>query len=299
MKSRRDDIVGIGQGAGAGVAFGTLAVFAKLGQRDGADSIPLLAARFAIATVVLAVYQRVRPSQDRIPRSAAVRLFLLGGLGYAGEATLFFVALEHTSAAAVSLVFYTYPIWVSVLGIATGLERFNVRLGTALVLGFAGVVLIFSFPESGLKGPLLAAGAALAVAVYILLAQVLSRGIEPVAAGSWTVAGAACFLAVPAVGLSQDLPAAALPEAGALGVATTLAFVGFYAALGRIGAARASVAMMVEPVTTVLLAALLLDEDLSLRVAVATALIVAALPVLASTQRPQLDSARTPKTGEE
>ncbi|MGH2730601.1 MAG: DMT family transporter, partial [Actinomycetota bacterium] len=100
--ARPREIAGIVQGAGAGIAFGTLAVFAKLGQRDGADSIPLLAVRFAIATVVLVAYRAVRKSDDRIPRNAAVRLFLLGGLGYAGEATLFFVALEHSSAAAVS-----------------------------------------------------------------------------------------------------------------------------------------------------------------------------------------------------
>jgi drug/metabolite transporter (DMT)-like permease len=278
---RSDVVVGIAQAAAAGVAFGTLAIFAKLGQRDGADSIPLLAARFAIAAALLIAYGYTRSSRPSVPRGARIRLFLLGGLGYAFEASLFFVALEHASAATVSLVFYTYPIWVSLLGVMTGLESWRPRVLVALALGFGGVALIFSFPEGGLKGPFLAGGAALAVAVYFLLAQVLARGVDAYTAATWTVVGAACFLAVPAIALGQDLPAEALPEALALGIATCAAFVGLYAGLARIGAARSSVAMMVEPVTTVLLAALFLSEELSLRIALATVLVVAALPILA------------------
>jgi drug/metabolite transporter (DMT)-like permease len=46
-----------------------------------------------------------------------------------------------------------------------------------------------------------------------------------------------------------------------------------------------SIAMMVEPVATVVLAAIVLDESITLRVALGAALVVAALLLLATRRR--------------
>jgi drug/metabolite transporter (DMT)-like permease len=77
----------------------------------------------------------------------------------------------------------------------------------------------------------------------------------------------------------------ALPSAAALGVATAIAFICFYEAIRRIGSSRTSVASMLEPVATVVLAFIVLGEAITGRVGVGAALIVAALPVLALTRR--------------
>jgi drug/metabolite transporter (DMT)-like permease len=61
-----------------------------------------------------------------------------------------------------------------------------------------------------------------------------------------------------------------------------LAFVALYAAIRRIGSSRSSIAMMLEPVTTVVLAAIFLNEALTVRIGLGAALVVAALPLLAS-----------------
>ncbi|MCA1707605.1 MAG: DMT family transporter, partial [Actinobacteria bacterium] len=68
-----------------------------------------------------------------------------------------------------------------------------------------------------------------------------------------------------------------------LGVATVVAFVGLYAAIGKIGSSRASIAQMLEPIVTVLLGALVLSERLSWRIGLGAALIVSSLPMLAAT----------------
>jgi DME family drug/metabolite transporter len=78
------------------------------------------------------------------------------------------------------------------------------------------------------------------------------------------------------------LPGAALPYAGALGIVTALAFVALYASINRIGSSRSSIAMMLEPVTSVILAAIFLGESLTLRIVLGAALVVTALPLLAS-----------------
>jgi drug/metabolite transporter (DMT)-like permease len=73
-----------------------------------------------------------------------------------------------------------------------------------------------------------------------------------------------------------------MPYAVALGLITALAFVALYGSIKMIGSSRSSIAMMLEPVTTVLLAAIFLEESLTLRIALGAALVVAALPLLAS-----------------
>ena len=289
LERRQDDFVtGIALAAISAVAFGTLAIFAKLAYRNGATAIPLLAVRFSVAACLLMVFNRVSGRAIAIDRAHALRLLALGGVGYAFEAALFFAALNHASAAVVGLIFYSYPLWTSIGAIATKLEPFHPRLLIALSVGTAGVLLIFSLPTEGLIGPGLALAAALAVTVYYLFAQVLGRAVPALAAATYTTGGAAITLTVASLVIRQSLPWAAWPYALCLGLVTAVAFVCFYGALARIGSAKTSITHMLEPVTTVILAALILGDATSGRVAIGAALIVAALPILALQRRPEV-----------
>ena len=279
------DVLGIVLAAFAAISFGTLAIFGKLAYDEGATPVPLLAVRFAFATALLVGFHAVSRRPVFVGRGRVVRLLLLGGLGYAFEAGLFFAALENAPAQVVGLIFYSYPVWTNLLGFATGLERFSGRLVGALALGTAGVVSIFSITDIGVKGPLLALAAALAVAVYFILAQVLMRGVNPWAAATWTTGGAAMSLLTLTAASGTWLPAGAIVWALALGVSSAISFVLMYAAIGLIGSARTAIANMLEPVTTVILAAIVLGEVLTRRVALGAVLIVTALPVLVTTGR--------------
>jgi drug/metabolite transporter (DMT)-like permease len=209
-------------------------------------------------------------------------LILFGGLGYAFESTLFFAALQRASAAVVGLVFYSYPLWTTLLALAVGLERYRHRIAMALVMGTAGVSVIFSLRTTAMSGPLLALGAAVAVALYLIAIQKGSTGVDPYNVALWTATGAAISLSVIALVTRGSLPGASLPFASALGPITAIAFVALYGSIQRIGSSRSSIAMMLEPVTTVLLAALFLSEALTWRIALGACLVVAALPLLAS-----------------
>lgn len=271
---------GVVMAVGAAAFFGTLAIFAKLAYRDGADPIILLGVRFSIAAALMLGLHAVTGRSLLVERRKLVALLLLGGAGYAVESSLFFLALDRAPAAIAELIFFSYPLWVNLMGLATGLERFRPRVLVALMLASAGVVLIFSVHGGSVAGRVLALVAAVAVAVYFLCAQVIMRGVPASVGATWTATGAAVSLTVTGVVLRQSLPAAALPHAAALGLATALAFFGLYGAIKRLGSARTSIVTMLEPVTTVFLAALVLGEDLTPRVLAGAALVLAALPVL-------------------
>jgi drug/metabolite transporter (DMT)-like permease len=289
LERQRDHFAtGIALAATSAVAFGTLAIFAKLAYRHDAAAVPLLAARFSIAALLLLGFNIFSGRSLKLEKGQAIRLMLLGGVGYAFESALYFAALGHASAAVVGLIFYSYPLWTSLGAIATKLEVFNIRLLVALVVGAAGILLIFSLPDEGLLGPLLALAAAFAVTVYYLFAQVLVRGVDASAAATFTAAGAAISLTGVSAVTRQALPWPAWPYAFGLGVVTAVAFVCLYGAVARIGSAKTSVAHMLEPVTTVILAALILGDAISGRVAIGAALIVAALPILALQRRTEM-----------
>lgn len=282
---RREESVGIVLAVVAAISFGTLGIFGKLGYEAGARPFSLLAVRFAIATALLIAFHSATRRPILVSRAAIVRLLLLGGLGYGLEASLFFLALDNAPAGVVGLIFYSYPMWTYVLGFVTRLEPFRGRVLIALVLGTAGVTSIFTIDVGGLLGPLLALGAALAVAVYMLLAQIVLRDVTPSASALWTGAGAAVSVGLAALVTRQGLPVAAIGPATALGAATAFSFLLLYAAIARIGSARSAIANMVEPITTVALAAIFLGETITLRIALGAALVISALPVLVSSRK--------------
>ena len=279
------ELAGIALALLSAVAFGTLAIFGKLAYRAGAEPLPLLATRFAFAAVLLAAYVVVTRRRFFLPQRQLFQLGALGALGYAGETVFFFSALQRATAAVVSLVFYSYPMWTVLFGFATRLEPFRKQLVIALALGTGGVLLIFSLPRGGLLGPLLALAAAFTVAIFFLATQLVIVNVDPITSAMWTAVSAALALGIAALTARDSLPIEALPHAFALGVATAVAFATVYEAIVRIGSSRASVATMLEPVTTIALAAIFLGERLTLRILIGAALIIAALPLLTLTRK--------------
>jgi drug/metabolite transporter (DMT)-like permease len=279
------DVAGVALAAGAALCFGTLAIAAKFAYEVGARPLPLLAARFVVAAGLLWIYHRSTGRRVSIEKKGAAKPLLLGSAGYAFGAGLFFFALEHAPAGTVALIFFSYPMWTTLIAFTLGTERPNLRLVSALALGTAGVASIFAVSIHDPLGPLLALAAAVAVAAYFTFAQIVLRDVNASAGAFWTMLGALGALGVASLVTAQGLPATALPHAGALGLATALAFVALFGSVRRIGAPRASVATMLEPVTTIGLAAVLLGEEITSRMILGAVLIIAALPMLAGAGR--------------
>ena len=266
------------------MAFGTVAILAKYGYREGADALPLLGFRFSFASIFLLVTAAALRRPLFPDRSVTWKLLALGGIGFAIESSLFFIALDRAPAGIVSLVFFSFPMLTALLSWAFRLEPVTRRTLVALALGTAGVATIFTIRGTALEGPLFALAAALAVAIYFVSTQVILRGQDPLVGAMWTAIGAAIVLLTISFATGQEFPAGATPWALALGVVTAIAFVAMYTAISLIGAAKVAVAQMLEPVVTVVLGVIILDESFTLRIALGAALIVSALPILAGSR---------------
>jgi len=164
-------------------------------------------------------------------------------------------------------------------------EKIGVRRAGALLVGFAGVVVLATAKVSGLSiGMAVLAGAAASL-LYGLGVNLVKRhmtGLPSAAAAAATLGCASLWMLPMAV---THWPQAAIPgkawgAAIALGVACTgLAFLMFYRLIGRIGPSRASTVTYLIPLFGAAFAWLFLGEPVTLQMLIAGGLILGSVAV--------------------
>jgi drug/metabolite transporter (DMT)-like permease len=164
-------------------------------------------------------------------------------------------------------------------------ERIGARRALALVVGFAGVIVLAGGRTAGTGiAQAVAAGAAAAFlyGVGINLVRRHLTGLPPAAVASATLGTSALLTAPFAIATwpAHPLAAASLWSAGLLGVVCTgLAFVMYYRLIARIGASRASTVTYLIPVFGVLWAWMLLGEAPTWRMALSALLILGSVAI--------------------
>lgn len=270
------------------VAFGSMAIFAKLAYRHGAGTATLLTLRFAIAgTLLWVIVAARRGARPRLERRTVVGAAGLGLFGYSLQAGGYFAALRHLSASMTALLLYTYPALVFLGAVALGRERASAAKLLALALAAAGVALVLAGGAHGslnTTGVLLAGGAALAYTTYILVADTIVGGSDPFALAAMVATGA--FVSVGtftiATGeLDLHMDATAWVALVSLSVVcTVVAITAFFLGLERVGPSTASIVSTVEPACTVALAAICFSERLGAVQLLGGALVLSAVVVL-------------------
>lgn len=251
------------------VAFGTLAIFAKLAYAQGLSTEQLLAFRFVFAAAGMwALALVVRQSPLRLNRRQAVNLVLLGGLLYTAQALVYFIALQTLPASLCILIVYVYPSLVVLAGWLFLHRKVSAWHGIALVASFAGLILLVGGAQFKLAtGLIFALAAPVMYTTFILASERVMKDAPPVAASAAMMSATAivlCLVAAVEHRLALPPTGAAWAIVAAIALVPTMAAISlFLAALPRIGAARASLLSLVEPVVTVTLAIVLLSDRLT------------------------------------
>ncbi len=266
------------------LCFGAMAILGRFAAASGVDTSTLLLLRFTIAGAVLWGLLAVR--RERLPAGRDLAILVgMGAVGYAGQAFSYFSALEHASAGLVALLLYLHPVIVAVLArIVLGQALRPAQLA-AIALAVAGSALTVGDTADGSAlGVLFGLAAATIYAVYILTGSRLSSATTPIASTTVVVTAAAGVFAARAAVAGVRLPATAGGWAAVLAIAlvcTVAAVALFLAGLERLGPVRATIYSTVEPAFTILLAWLVLGEQLTLLRACGGALILGGVLLLA------------------
>lgn len=249
----------------AALLFGAVVVIGKTGAVQEIPVTSMLTIRFGVAGITLAVVILAMRRSLRPAAGEWVWLLVLGGISYAAESTFFFLALGRGTAATVTLLFYTYPVIVTVLSALFGLGVPGVLLIGSLVAAVAGAGLVVG-SSGGLDittaGIAFALASALTFSVYLITADQVLRRTSPLASSMWVSLSASTALAAYSLGTGEaEVPGTKASLAVAvMGVLTAGAFALLFLGLRRIGAVRTSIIASFEPVAAAVLAFLLLDE---------------------------------------
>jgi drug/metabolite transporter (DMT)-like permease len=264
--------------------FGVMPVLTKVAYDDGTSVSGLLSVRFSTAAVVLLVIALWR--REPLPRKGlALRMFLLGAVGYVVESACYFAALTRISAGLTALLLYAYPALVVLLTAVLNRSRPGTRPAVCVVVASVGTALTIG-PVAGGQwtGVLLGLGAAVSYATYIVTSARVVSGVGPFATSAVVMGGAGLVYDGYALSTGAAGPSTGEAWAAVLAVAlfgTVVAVAAFFWALELLGPADTAVISTFEPVVSVVTAALVLGESLTVLQLAGGALVLVAVAVLA------------------
>ncbi|HEY7478334.1 MAG TPA: DMT family transporter [Actinomycetota bacterium] len=283
------DLRGPGLAVASGVLFGVVVIAGK--PALGGDlPFTLLTWRFAGTCLALTVFALATRRPLRLARGEGVPILAAGFFGYGVEASLFWAALNHGSAAAVTLLFYTYPVSTMLIAMATGRLPQGGALWLALAAAMGGVLVLVAGGQDidiEAAGVVLALACSLAYTLYLTVTDHALRRSNPLTAGIWLSGAAATFCLVAAtVTRTFDVPSGweGWRPIAVMALCTAGAFACMLAAIKRIGAVRTAIIGVFEPLSVAVLGAIWLDEPLTFTV-VAGGLLILVAAVLATRVR--------------
>jgi drug/metabolite transporter (DMT)-like permease len=277
----------------------------KYALRDFPE-IPFNALRLVLASAVfvaaIAIQQGRSEKRDgaRPPTAGALGLLpfsradwrglcLMAVVGTLLYQLLFLAGLARTSVANSALLFGCTPVAVAILSSLAGHERLTITRWLGAALSLAGVYAIVghgaSISSATLLGDVLVFAGTLCWSLYSVMAQPLLKRHSPlVVTGVSMTIGTGLFLVVAAGPMmTTDWSAISLTSwllmAASSLFSLAFAYIIWYTAVQQIGSARTAVYSNVTPIVAMVVAALSLGEQITLRQILGAVLILGGIAV--------------------
>jgi len=252
------------------LCFGFLGSMGKFGFALGYTPLSLLTVRFTLAALMMwAVALAVGISKYAVtPR---LQLWLaVQGVAYASTSLGFFFALQHLPAGLVSIVFYIHPLITIVAASLLWKERLGSVVLVAALLAVLGTALVSQDGTTNISTSLVGfawvAFSALSYSTFTLLGQKSTAQHNALVVTTYSITYCALFLVLLNPPLYMFDGSLTL-EMWLIGlfiglVSSALAILLYIVGVKAVGAAKASIASALEPLSGVFIAALLLGERL-------------------------------------
>jgi drug/metabolite transporter (DMT)-like permease len=253
--------------------FATLGVFTHYVYAAGVGPLPLLTWRFAAAALLMAAFQLVRaPREMAISIGDLGRFSLLALTGYGAASLCYFFALPLIGVSITTVLLYTYPAVVSLIGWVFLGEPFSARRLFAIALTFGGCVLVSGALETDARisvpGIALGLGAGLGYALFNVLSHRFMARKPRIVLMSYTFGISSIAIGVVALLVGSTLSTAAWTPtvwvllAAIVIVPTFVAVVLYLEGLRRLGPSQAAIVSTIEPLFAIALSGLIIGERL-------------------------------------
>ncbi len=259
---------GIGLSLLSGFSFTVSMIVLKFAFEDGVDLNTSNSIRYVTAAVILILYQKARgkniglnPRERNISFMLGIPIFMMG-IGYLG-------AVQYIPLSLAVLIFYTCPFFVAIISKFTEKEPITILRLTALTLGFIGLILalkVESAADLKIQGILFAFTAAIGFASFATISSVMLRNSNRQSVLLHGMAsGAVLFVLFFLFNNGIELKGTwtGWSKVAGAGLLIALAYIALFAGIKIIGPVKTTMILNVEPILTIVLAAILFGERFS------------------------------------
>lgn len=286
LKIDKDIVTGYAAGIITGVTYGLNPLFAMPLLNAGAPVENVLFFRYGLSVLLLGCWLLFRRQSFRVSPKQLVRLMILGVL-FTMSSLFLFEAYRFIPSGMATTVVFLYPVLVAVIMVFMRVYP-TWQVWLSIILTFAGVYILSMDDGSHavqVKGLVIAGCSALAYAMFIVIVN-RSRVIRKVPNTLLTfyalLVGTAVFFAKAMLGghtllLGIDGAGAWANLAGLAILPTIVSTATLALATRKIGAAKASVLGVFEPITAILVGALAFGEPVTANIIIGIVLTMAAV----------------------
>jgi drug/metabolite transporter (DMT)-like permease len=232
--------------------------------------------RFSLASLFLLALLWIRERNLGIRKKDVGRLFMLGFIGNTAYQLLFIHGISHTTAGNSSLILATTPLFVALLSSFLHIEKIQRRIWYGVTLSFIGIVFISigagkspTIPSENWIGDLLVLIGTICWSTYTVFSKPLLQWYSPLKLTTLTVAMGTPLLvlvSIPSVtqqNWSTVSTQAWLSLAFSFSLAIAIGYVVWYTGVNKIGNARTALYENLVTVTAVVVAWLILAENMT------------------------------------
>ena len=256
----------------ASILWGTLGILAKLSFEYGIHPETLIALRLAISFATVSVVLALFSKGSFKVRKTDVLLFLIFGVfATALQRISYFYAVDLTTATVAAILFYTYPVFVSISASFYLKEKITSRELLAIILTFSGVALVVRiYDASSLKvnlvGIIFGLLSSLLFTLYFMITKKLRNRYA-----SWTLTlygdGIGLLTLTPVISLSiQQIMIFPLQLWLLIftiaWIPSLLAYLLYSYALKHVKASKGSILSVMEPLSAALFSTIFIGESL-------------------------------------
>ena len=275
----------------AGCFWGSMWIFVRKLGVYGFSSIQIVAIRVTLAALIFSILLAIKDRSGFRISLRDIPLFLGLGLGSILFFTVcYFTAITMMSLSTAAILLYTSPIWIMLMSVLFFNEKLDKRKIFALILSFAGCVLVSGISGGGmtLAGLLIGLGSGVGYGLYSILGTIALRRYSPYTVTAYTfliAAAGAWLICNPGEMMSVFVNAADLAALLLLCFITALVtavipFLAYTLGLRSVEAGKAGILATIEPLVATLIGILVFSEPLTLLSGIGIILILSAVILL-------------------
>ena len=251
-----------------------MGILAKLAFEEGIDPLTLIALRLIVSSTTLAVSLSLfNRKAFRIQKTDAFMFLALGAFAIAFQRVSYFYSVNLTTPTVAAILFYTYPVFVTIFGVFFLNKRPSTATLLAVVLTLLGTSLVVQAYDveslrASLLGILFGLSSSLLFVAYVLMTKKLRRTYSHYtltfygdAVGAVLLLPTLLLSAPNVAGFSANLWILIFSIAWA---PSLLAYLLYSYALNYCDVTKGSILGVVEPLSAALFSAFLLMENLEL-----------------------------------